>query len=91
MLTKQHALISIETPDLRSAANLAEMLGPIECDLFPSVGDAWRVQMLDFDDIDLVAHKVRQWLRHEARDSATILLDRGRTLLVTPEDERGHG
>jgi hypothetical protein len=81
--TQAHALISIETPELRSAARLAEILSPIECDLFPAGGIAWRVQILDFDDIDLVAHKVREWLRLEEAESTTIVLEGGQTLPVS--------
>jgi hypothetical protein len=62
--------ISIEAPDVVAAVRLAQRLAPIACELFPSDGRRWRVQLLDVADADIDAAQahVRDWL---ALDGAT--------------------
>ena len=61
-------VISIEAPDIVAAVRLAQRLAPISCELFPSDGRGWRVQLLDVADADLDAAQehVRDWLALDA-------------------------
>jgi diguanylate cyclase (GGDEF)-like protein len=57
-------VISIEAPDIVAAVRLAQRLTPIHCELFPSDGHRWRVQVIDVADADVKSMQdhVRDWL-----------------------------
>lgn len=78
--------ILIDTPDVVSASRLAALLAPVECELFPSGKESWRVQVLDSTDVDGVLATIRGWLAQEELTTTGVVLEGGRRIVVSPTD-----
>ena len=84
-LPETMALMSIDAPNVRAAARLANLLRPHDCDLFTGDAPRWRVQVLELSDVDPIRATIQSWLVSEDLQETTVLIDGERQITVARE------